>query len=215
MLLKQFDGQNLEELSMIEVAYAVLESREDVVPFHDLLILVQGYLQMSDAQLEASMTRFYTDLNIDGRFISVGDNRWGLRTWYPVDSIDEETVTSADEDEDVRRRRKKRKVNVFADEDLIDYNDDDPEDDDAYDDDDYAIDYDEEEDEDDDALGNLRIRDEENVEEELLDEDEVATKELEQYQADLSGIGETDVEDVDLSEEDDEASSDDESEDDF
>ena len=137
MELKALDGINKNELSMVEVAHAILEVKQEVMDFNQLLVEVQSYMELSDEQLEARMARFYTDLNIDGSFISLGENRWGLRSWYPIDSIDEEIVSSMD-DEDLKKRRKKRKkVNAFGtEEDLIDYNDDDPEDEELIDDED-------------------------------------------------------------------------------
>lgn len=153
MELKKLEGINREELSMLEVAHAILEETGDVYDFTELLVLIQEHLSLSEAELESKMARFYTDINIDGRFISLGENRWGLRAWYPIDSIDEEIVSSIDDEDLPRRRRrtKKRKVNAFGDgEDVIDYNDDDPEDiDDIYDDideEDLDDDFDEEDD---------------------------------------------------------------------
>lgn len=174
MELKALDGINKNELSMVEVAHAILETKQEVMDFNQLLVEVQSYMELSDAQLEARMARFYTDLNIDGSFISLGENRWGLRSWYPIDSIDEEIVSSMD-DEDLKKRRKKRKkVNAFgSEEDLIDYNDDDPEDEDAL-----------LEDEDDDEVIDL--------DDDVDDEEET---ELDAYRSDLSEWG--DDEDLD------------------
>ena len=75
MILKQFEGQDRKDLSMIEVAHAILEQKGDVVDFTELLIEIQNYLELSELELESRMVRFYTDLNIDGRFISLGENR--------------------------------------------------------------------------------------------------------------------------------------------
>ncbi|MBO0441719.1 DNA-directed RNA polymerase subunit delta [Candidatus Enterococcus ikei] len=153
MEINVFDGLNKDELSMIEVAHAILEQREDVMDFSDLVNQIQNYLGKSDSEIRDSLAQFYTDLNIDGSFISLGDNRWGLRSWYPIDSIDEEVTHGLDEDEeDKPRRRKRKKVNAFIidanDEDVIDYNDDDPEDAELTgDDDDILYDDDDEEDE--------------------------------------------------------------------
>lgn len=120
--------------------------------FSDLVNEIQNYLGTSDGNIRDSLAQFYTDLNIDGSFISLGDNQWGLRSWYPIDSIDEEVTHGLDEDEDeTPRRRKRKKVNAFImstnDEDVIDYNDDDPEDAELTADDDEDL-YDDEEDED-------------------------------------------------------------------
>nr|MBO1353478.1 DNA-directed RNA polymerase subunit delta [Enterococcus sp. DIV0212c] len=151
-----FDGLNKDELSMIEVAHAILEQREDVMDFSDLVNQIQNYLGKSDSEIRDSLAQFYTDLNIDGSFISLGDNRWGLRSWYPIDSIDEEVTHGLDEDEeDKPRRRKRKKVNAFIidanDEDVIDYNDDDPEDAELTGDDDDIL-YDDDDDEEDEEI---------------------------------------------------------------
>lgn len=65
-------------------------------------------------------------MNTDGSFIPLGDNKWGLRSWYAIDEIDEEVITLEDTDENAPKRKNK-KVNAFmdGDEDAIDYNDDD------------------------------------------------------------------------------------------
>lgn len=134
MELKKLDGINKNELSMVEVAYAILEAKNEVLDFNQLLVEIQEYMELSDEALESRMTRFYTDLNIDGSFISLGDNRWGLRAWYPIDSIDEEIATSMEDEEVKKPRKKRKKVNAFGSDDLIDYNDDDPEDEELIDD---------------------------------------------------------------------------------
>ena len=137
MELKKLDGINKNELSMVEVAHAILEAKNEVLDFNQLLVEIQEYMELSDEALEARMARFYTDLNIDGSFISLGDNRWGLRDWYPIDPIDEEIATSMEDEEVKKPRKKRKKVNAFGTEDdLIDYNDDDPEDEELLDDED-------------------------------------------------------------------------------
>ena len=158
MELKKLDGINKNELSMVEVAHAILEAKNEVLDFNQLLVEIQEYMELSDEALEARMARFYTDLNIDGSFISLGDNRWGLREWYPIDSIDEEIATSMEDEEVKKPRKKRKKVNAFGTEDdLIDYNDDDPEDEELLDDedldsddldDDMDVDLDDDDDED-------------------------------------------------------------------
>ncbi|MGX7091871.1 DNA-directed RNA polymerase subunit delta [Hutsoniella sourekii] len=189
MELKQFEGERIEELSMIEVAYAILQETGDVYDFTHLLEEVQAYLNLSEEELESRMVRLYTDINIDGRFISLGENRWGLRAWYPIDSIDEEIVSSIDDEDLPRRRRRKKqsKLNAFDDGDMINYNEDDPEDiDDIYDED-----YDEEDDEDDDD-DFLDIDPTDDPEDEPA-----ADEELEVYASDLDELGEEELDEID------------------
>nr|WP_223877028.1 DNA-directed RNA polymerase subunit delta [Loigolactobacillus binensis] len=119
---------------MIEVAHAILEQKGDVLPFADLVNAIQKYLGESDEEVRNRLSQFYTDLNVDGSFISLGENVWGLRSWYPFDSVDEE-VNHPEDEEDQPQRKRRKKVNAFLadvsdDDDVIDYNDDDPEDDD-------------------------------------------------------------------------------------
>lgn len=206
--LESIKDSNRDELSFIEVTHALLSETGDVHEFNQLLEFLQSYLSLSEEELEAKMVRFYTDLNIDGRFISLGDNRWGLRSWYAVDEIDEEIINSID-DEDIprhRRRRKKSSLNAFAegDDDVIDYNDDDPEDiDDIYDqlDEDYDPDEDDDEDEDDIVEPDI-----------VIDDDEDEDAELEDYAQDLSELGDDsiDIEDEEIEIDDEDEDEDDE-----
>ncbi|CAM2963059.1 DNA-directed RNA polymerase subunit delta [Streptococcus pluranimalium] len=189
MELDVFAGQEKSELSMIEVARAILEERgrDNEMYFSDMVNEIQVYLGKTDAEIRESLPYFYSDLNIDGSFIPLGDNRWGLRSWYAIDEIDEEILTFEEEGEDAPKRKKKR-VNAFmdGDEDAIDYNDDDPEDED-YTDEASDIEY-----------------DEENPDDEK--------SEVESYDSELNEIiADDDVdEDVELNEEDDDFADDDE-----
>lgn len=170
---------------MVEVAHAILEDKNEVIEFNQLLVEIQEYMELSDEALESRMARFYTDLNIDGSFISLGDNRWGLRAWYPIDSIDEEIATSMEDEEVKKPRKKRKKVNAFGSDDLIDYNDDDPEDEELLDDEDL--------DEDD-------LEDDMDVE---LDDDAEDEDEIDAYRSDLNELGaDEDIEDEASAEED-------------
>ena len=134
MELNVFAGQEKSELSMIEVARAILEERgrDNEMYFNDLVNEIQNYLEKSNSEIRAALPIFYSDLNVDGSFIPLGDNKWGLRSWYAIDEIDEEVIT-LEEDDDAPKRKKKR-VNAFMDgnDDTIDYGNDDPEDEEGY-----------------------------------------------------------------------------------
>ena len=74
MEINVFEGLNKKELSMIEVAHAILEQHADVMDFSDLVNQIQNYLGKSDSEIRDQLAQFYTDLNIDGSFISSGSS---------------------------------------------------------------------------------------------------------------------------------------------
>ncbi|USS87049.1 DNA-directed RNA polymerase subunit delta [Fructilactobacillus cliffordii] len=183
MELKKLDETNKNELSMIEVAHAILADRGKTIQFPDLVNAIQEYTGFSDDEIKDKLVQFYTDLNVDGSFISLGNNVWGLRTWYPYESVDEATASEGD---DQPKTKKRHKINAFLadasdDDDVIDYENDDPEDDDDvvdYDDDDDDsvddddIDYDNDDPEDEevhDDIDDVELQDDEDDDE---DEDD-------------------------------------------
>ena len=120
-------------------------------------------LGLSQEQVNAKIAQFYTDLNIDGRFINLGENRWGLRNWYPYEQIDEEILPQP-------KPKKKRKVEEDGFDDYIEEDEDDFDDADVSEDEDDVEDLDkvlEEEDGDDDDLDDLDEDDDDFAEEEL------------------------------------------------
>nr|WP_244087149.1 DNA-directed RNA polymerase subunit delta [Companilactobacillus sp. RD055328] len=116
---------------MIEVAHAILEEKNESIAFADLVNMVQEFLGKADEAVRDQLPQFYTDLNNDGSFISLGDNVWALRKWYAVDSIDEE-VNHPEDTNDEPSINTGAKVNAFLnddaeDDDVVDYDDEDAE----------------------------------------------------------------------------------------
>ena len=172
MGVADFKDVDRNELSMIEVAHAILEDRGERMAFADIVNEVQKYLNKSDEEIRQRLPQFYTDMNTDGRFISMGENVWALRTWFKFEAVDEEVDHPEDDGDEASTRKHHKKVNAFLatteGDDVIDYENDDPEDEDLSDDSDadedddddnsgddydYDDDYDDnEDDEDDDSL---------------------------------------------------------------
>ena len=172
MGLADFKDVDRNELSMIEVAHAILEDRGERMAFADIVNEVQKYLNKSDEEIRQRLPQFYTDMNTDGRFISMGENVWALRTGFKFEAVEEEVDHPEDDGDEASTRKHHKKVNAFLatteGDDVIDYENDDPEDEDLSDDSDadedddddnsgddydYDDDYDDnEDDEDDDSL---------------------------------------------------------------
>jgi len=126
---EKFKNQNKDELSLIEVAYEILDtSKKEAMNFSDIVNKIQDYLGRSDDDVKESLPQFYTDLNNDGSFLSLGENVWGLRKWYPFDSVDEE-VNHPEDNGTENTHKAAQKVNAFMsddaeDDDVVDYDDD-------------------------------------------------------------------------------------------
>nr|WP_043934445.1 DNA-directed RNA polymerase subunit delta [Bacillus sp. EB01] len=181
MSLENYSKEQLKEMSMIEMAYELLKNTKQTLSFHDIVDEISKASDLSSEQVRSRLAQFYTDLNIDGRFISLGENKWGLRVWYPVDTVEEEQVHAA--------KPKKKKAKKVLDEDLDDYEElddtdfDDPEDfveddildeedEDSFDDIDEADEFEEEEEDFDIADDEAIDEDlEEDIEEDLDDDD--------------------------------------------
>ncbi|WP_245628094.1 DNA-directed RNA polymerase subunit delta [Shouchella shacheensis] len=82
-------------MSMVETAYVLMKEKRQPYNFFDLLEEVAAVKELSKAQVEERISFLYTDLNIDGRFLTLGDNTWGLKVWYPQEQAEEEITHSA------------------------------------------------------------------------------------------------------------------------
>ena len=99
MALTQLGNHPKEELALVEIATAILAEHKTVMPFSSLVQEIQDFLAVDAETFQSRLSQFYTDLNTDGSFISLGNNEWGLRAWYPVDAIDESIHEIDDDDE--------------------------------------------------------------------------------------------------------------------
>lgn len=184
---REMTKEQLAEESLIDLTFAILDDKKSTITFDELLNVLQQLNGASDEYMQEQLLQFYTDMNIDGRFLLNQEGQWGLREWYKVEQIEEETAPT------VKTRKKKAKVvadddleEIEVDEDDLvfeeDYeefvSDDEDEDDDDEDD---VLDFDAVVDEDDlvtieeDIEEVIEIEDEEFELEEELDEEDDST----------------------------------------
>lgn len=156
---REMTKQQLAEESLIQLTYALLEEKKVSIPFNDLIDNLKEITGISNAQIKKQLLQYYTDLNVDGRFLFNQENGWGLREWFKVEQIEEETAPSV--------KTHKKKAKAAADDDDLDL-----EEDEIGFDEDYEEFVEDEEDDKDDADDALEFDDAEVIDEELVEDEE-------------------------------------------
>lgn len=157
---REMTTAQLQEESLIDLGFAILEDKKNALTLTDLFDEIQKLNGFTDEEMAARKPQFYTDMNIDGRFLAIAENQWGLREWYPVEQIEEETAPT------VKVRKKKAKA--VEDDDLEDLDEDEIIFEEEFDE--FIEDEDEEEDEE--VVVDFDEDIDEEIEEDLIDEDE-------------------------------------------
>lgn len=109
MSLQTYSQEELKNMPMIDIASLILYDEKEALHFKEIFEKVAEIKGYSEQQKTDLIAQFYTDLNIDGRFITTGANLWGLKRWYPADKMDEQVsnpskrtaVTEEDDDLDI------------------------------------------------------------------------------------------------------------------
>lgn len=122
MTLNEYTPEEIKEMSMVEIAYDLMKDEKQPFVYGDLVKRIAEIKGMSENEVMDRISYLYTDLNVDGRFICLGDNRWGLRTWYPYEQAEEEVTQT------VKRKKAKKKgddddLDIDLDEDFDDLED--------------------------------------------------------------------------------------------
>jgi DNA-directed RNA polymerase subunit delta len=186
--LAQYSKEELKEFSLMEMAFEYLENSKQPISFADLLQEIKKAAGISDEEIRTRLAQFYTDINVDGRFLSLGGNRWGLRVWYPVDTAEEEVVA-------VVKPKKKKAKKVVDEDELEDFDEvDEIEDDfDDFDDEDDLLDDEEDldidevdefdDDDDDDVIEDeleIELDEEDDLDDDLEEEEVFENEEVEE-----------------------------------
>lgn len=129
--------------SLVDTAYEIMTERYDSgdknpVAFLELCQGICENLGLSEEAFARLVSRFYTDMTLDGRFVLKENNTWSLREHelYKNVHIDMNDVYSEDDLPDTRKK-KKEKTDIFDDIDDIDDSEDLEDIDDSDDRDDY------------------------------------------------------------------------------
>jgi len=91
----------MAEKSLLDLAFDVLTESNKPVAFKSLFdkALALSKLELSEAEVKSKMSKFYTQLTLDGRFAVLTDNKWDLSNRHKYDECHKE-VEDAYSDED-------------------------------------------------------------------------------------------------------------------
>ena len=73
--------------SMLEIAYEFLNSKPKSVTFKQIWAHVVKVKGFSEEEANKKVSSFYTSLLLDGRFVTLGENKWDLRSRHTFDKV--------------------------------------------------------------------------------------------------------------------------------
>lgn len=97
------------EKALINIAYEVMEASKEALSFKDLFskVIALSGRELNDDELKREMSRFYTQLSLDGRFACFSGNTWDLRsrhsfkdTYVNISDYDSDEESSDDDEEE-------------------------------------------------------------------------------------------------------------------
>lgn len=106
MSLKNHSKEKMAKMSLVELTKLVMLEENKPMKFNEAFDKVSELKGLTEEQKQDKIGQFYTDLNVDGNFVSNGSNTWGLKRWFRSGKKENEI-------EDTPRRvvkRRKRKT---------------------------------------------------------------------------------------------------------
>ena len=73
--------------SLIEHAYEFVSKHKDSVNFKEIWEYVKKEAGLSEEEANKKVGQFFTNMMLDGRFITLGENEWDLRERHVFDKV--------------------------------------------------------------------------------------------------------------------------------
>ncbi len=98
-----------KQSSMVDVAFDLMKKKKKPADFYKLWQEVSEIKGFSEVEKDENKSLFYTNITLDGRFITTGENCWDLRSRHKFDEVhidmndiyaDEEEAEEEIEEED-------------------------------------------------------------------------------------------------------------------
>jgi DNA-directed RNA polymerase, delta subunit len=105
---------DMSQMSMVDVAFELMKKKRKEVEFAKLFTEVSEIKGFTPEEADERESLFYTNITMDGRFITLGENRWDLRERHKFENVhidmndiyadyqdDEENSSEEDLDEEI------------------------------------------------------------------------------------------------------------------
>ncbi len=108
--------------SLIEHAYEFVSKHKESVNFKEIWEYVKKEAGLSEEQANKKVGQFFTNMMLDGRFITLGENEWDLRERHVFDKVHIDMrdvysdVQTSDDDIEEKDEEEKEYNKVFEDE---------------------------------------------------------------------------------------------------
>ena len=88
--------------SMVNIAFEILTKSAGAMSFYDIWKEVAEKKEFDEEQKDDNESLFYTNMILDGRMITIGENKWDLRTRHRFEEvhIDMNDIYNEDESEE-------------------------------------------------------------------------------------------------------------------
>ena len=73
--------------SLLEYAYDYVSAQSQQSKFQDIWAYCVKEAGLSEEEAAAKVSRFYTNLMLDGRFVTLGENEWDLRIRHKFEKV--------------------------------------------------------------------------------------------------------------------------------
>ncbi len=73
--------------SLIELAYEFVSRSPKQVPFKEIWEYVKANCGLSEEDANKKVGQFFTNMMLDGRFVTLGENEWDLRERHTFDKV--------------------------------------------------------------------------------------------------------------------------------
>ena len=107
--------------SLLDYAYDYVSGQSQQSKFEDIWAYCVKESGLTKEEADAKVSRFYTNLMLDGRFVTLGENEWDLRERHTFDKVhidmrDVYSDVEATEDDDEEELIEEKEYNRYFEE---------------------------------------------------------------------------------------------------